>query len=105
MLLLISPAKNLNFESDIPTVKTSQPKLLDAAEVLVDQLREMAPHELSGLMGISDKLGQLNYDRYQQWLRPFKKSNARAAVLAFNGDVYQGLAAETFNADDFAFAQ
>lgn len=105
MLLVISPAKNLDYESTIAKTKTSQPLLLNQAEVLVDDLRKKAPHQLSKLMGISDKLGQLNYDRYQSWSRPFNKSNARPAVLAFNGDVYQGLDAPSMDAEDLAFAQ
>ncbi len=105
MLLVISPAKNLDYESTIAKTKTSQPLLLDQAEVLVDDLRKKAPHQLSKLMGISDKLGQLNYDRYQSWSLPFNKSNARPAVLAFNGDVYQGLDAPSMDAEDLAFAQ
>lgn len=105
MLTVISPAKNLDLDSPIPKLKTSQPALLDQARDLVAQLRPLAPHELSSLMGISDKLGQLNYDRYQQWRTPFNANNARPALLTFAGDVYQGLNAQTFAPDDFKFAQ
>jgi cytoplasmic iron level regulating protein YaaA (DUF328/UPF0246 family) len=65
----------------------------------------MSPQQISKLMGISDKLGTLNFDRYQNWQRPFTKKNARPAVFAFNGDVYQGLAATSFNPADLTFAQ
>lgn len=105
MLTVISPAKNLDLDSVLPKVKATQPELLKDAEVLAQQMRKIAPHELSALMKISDKLGQLNYDRYQTWERPFTAKNARPAVLTFAGDVYQGLATADFSSDDFAFAQ
>lgn len=105
MLAVISPAKTLDFDSAPIIRKSSQPLFLDDAQTLVQQLATMAPHELSSLMSISDKLGQLNYDRYQAWARPFSLSNARQAVLAFKGDVYIGLEPEQFSQEDFAFAQ
>lgn len=107
MLTVISPAKNLDYETELPSAasKSSQPELLDEAETLISGLKRLSPHEVSELMHISDKLGALNYDRFQQWQRPFNKKNARPAVLSFNGDVYQGLDAPSFSADDFNFAQ
>lgn len=105
MLLVISPAKNLDETSALPAIKTTQPAMLAEAEVLIEQLKTLAPHEVAGLMKLSDKLGALNYERFQQWHRPFTAKNARPAALTFNGDVYQGLAAANFTADDFAFAQ
>lgn len=105
MLAVISPAKNLDLDSSLPTLRCSQPDMLDQAAELVEQLRGMAPHQLSELMHISDNLGRLNYERYQQWQRPFTKNNARPALLTFAGDVYQGLAAHEFDDHDFAFAQ
>ena len=105
MLVVISPAKNLDYERPIPKVKASQPQLLDHAQSLIDTLKPLAPHEVSQLMHLSDKLGQLNYDRFQAWRRPFTSKNARPAVLAFNGDVYQGLDAPNMNNEDLAFAQ
>lgn len=105
MLMVISPAKNLDYESPLATEQHSQPAFLDHACELVDQLKTLEPHQLSNLMSISDKLGQLNADRYQQWHTPFTPDNARAAVLAFNGDVYTGLAAQEFSEKEFAFAQ
>lgn len=105
MLTVISPAKNLDYESPIPALKTTQPQLLEQAQTLIDQLKPLAPHEVSGLMHLSDKLGQLNYERFQTWHTPFTKKNARPAVLAFNGDVYQGLNASEMSAEDLTFAQ
>ncbi|MFC4260183.1 peroxide stress protein YaaA [Marinobacter lacisalsi] len=105
MLMVVSPAKNLDYESPLATDRYTQPAFLDDACELIDQLKALEPHQVSNLMGISDKLGQLNAERYQQWHTPFTPDNARQAVLAFNGDVYTGLAAHEFNDSEFEFAQ
>lgn len=105
MLLVISPAKNLDYETPAKTKQKSEPDFLDDAQELIDDLRELAPQDISKLMSISDKLGVLNYDRYQQWTTPFTEDNAKQAVLAFNGDVYTGLDANSFKADEYKFAQ
>lgn len=105
MLLVISPAKNLDYETPVKTKQKSDPDFLDDAQELIDDLRQLAPQDISKLMGISDKLGVLNYDRYQQWKTPFTEDNAKQAVLAFNGDVYTGLDANSFKADELKFAQ
>lgn len=105
MLLVISPAKNLDYETPAKTKQKSEPDFLDDAQALIEELRDLAPQDISKLMSISDKLGVLNYDRYQQWSTPFTEDNAKQAMLAFNGDVYTGLDAENFKADDFKFAQ
>ncbi len=105
MLMVISPAKTLDFETPPTTKKKTQPALLDDAQLLIDELRELAPQDISTLMGISDKLGTLNYDRYQQWQTPFTLDNAKQSVLAFKGDVYTGLDASSLNADELSFAQ
>ncbi|WP_404363567.1 peroxide stress protein YaaA [Marinobacter sp.] len=105
MLMIISPAKTLDYESPLATEKHTQPEFLDEARELVDQLKELEPHQVSNLMGLSDKLGQLNAQRFQDWHTPFSLDNARQAVLAFKGDVYTGLDAESFSDKDFEFAQ
>jgi cytoplasmic iron level regulating protein YaaA (DUF328/UPF0246 family) len=105
MLLVISPAKNLDYETAAATKTATQPTMLDQAQQLIEQLRPLAPHDVSALMKLSDKLGQLNYDRFQDWSQPFTSDNAKQAVLAFNGDVYTGLDANSFSAVDFKFAQ
>ena len=105
MLMVISPAKNLDFESPLATGTYTQPAFLDDACELIDQLKPLEPHQVSNLMHISEKLGQLNADRFSQWHTPFTPENARPAVLAFNGDVYTGLNAPGFSEDDFSFAQ
>ncbi len=105
MLTLLSPAKTLDFETPPKTKTATTPTLLDESEKLVDQLRDMTGPQLSALMGISGRLGSLNRNRYAQWATPFKLGDAKQAVLAFRGDVYQGLDADTFSADDLKFAQ
>ncbi|WNC67779.1 peroxide stress protein YaaA [Thalassotalea nanhaiensis] len=105
MLLVVSPAKNLDFESELPISEYSQPELLDHSVELIKRCVTLTPADLSSLMGISDKLAGLNVARFTQWKTPFTPENARPAVLAFNGDVYTGLDAKTFTAADFTFAQ
>ncbi len=105
MLIVLSPAKTLDYETPPTTKKSTQPVMLDESEILIKELRKLAPQDISKLMKISDKLGTLNYDRYQQWQQPFTKDNAKQAMLAFKGDVYTGLDAESFNAEELAFAQ
>ena len=103
--MVISPAKTLDFDSPLVTNKNSQPRLLDQSQQLINELQKLAPHDISTLMSVSDKIGTLNFDRFQAWQQPFDEDNARAAVLAFKGDVYTGMQAETFQASDFNFAQ
>jgi hypothetical protein len=105
MLMVISPAKTLDYESPRATETYTQPDFLDDACELVDQLKTLEPHQISNLMGISDTLGQLNAERFRTWHTPFTPENARQAILAFKGDVYTGLDASSFQEDDFTFAQ
>lgn len=105
MLILISPAKTLDFDTAPVTDKHSTADFLGDSRALVKELKALSPAEISGLMGISDKLGGLNFDRFQSFKTPFTPKNAKQAVLAFQGDVYTGLQADTFKARDFDFAQ
>ncbi|WP_422409472.1 MULTISPECIES: peroxide stress protein YaaA [unclassified Endozoicomonas] len=105
MLFVVSPAKTLDYDTAVVTKKFSQPEFLDQSQNLIDQLRELSPADISSLMSISDKLSQLNAARYQAWQQPFTQENAKQAVLAFKGDVYTGLDAETMNAKQFDYAQ
>jgi len=91
MKIVISPAKSLNFTSDVPTIKFTEATYLKEAEVVMKKLKKFSPKELSELMSISDKLAALNWQRNQDWQLPFDVSNARQAVYAFDGDVYSGL--------------
>ena len=105
MLLLISPAKTLDFATPPRTKVATQPDFLEHSQALIDELRHLSPPQLSELMGISDKLGDLNFGRFLNWQTPFTPDNAKQAVLAFKGDVYTGMEAETFARGDFTFAQ
>ncbi len=91
MKIVISPAKSLDFESPLPTSKYSQPQFLEQSEKLNKVLAKKRPRALSKLMGISNNLAELNWERNQKFSTPFDPSNARPAVYAFNGDVYLGL--------------
>lgn len=105
MLVIISPAKTLDFDTP-PIAKTaSKPAMLKDSSELVDIMRNYSPDGLMDLMGVSKKIGELNVERFHNWHTPFNKSNAKQALLAFKGDVYTGLDAETFKAEDFEFAQ
>lgn len=91
MKLVLSPAKSLDFESKLPTPKTTESCFLAESERINKLLKKKSAKSLSKLMHISDNLGQLNYERNQEWSLPFTSDNARPAVYAFNGDVYRGL--------------
>ncbi|GAA5157900.1 peroxide stress protein YaaA [Viridibacterium curvum] len=105
MKIVISPAKSLDFESPVPKLPHTQPAFLDRSAELIDVLRELTPAEVGQLMDISDKLAVLNVTRYAEWSPPFTRKNARQAVLAFNGDVYEGLNAASLAEEDFKWAQ
>lgn len=105
MLMVISPAKTLDFDTPAHTEQYSQADFLDQSQTLIDQLRALAPQDISALMKISDKLGTLNYHRFADWHTPFTSDNAKQALLAFRGDVYTGLNADSFSEPDFDFAQ
>lgn len=105
MLAVVSPAKNLDYESDLPELNVTQPRLLDNAEELVEVCRQLSPQQLGSLMKISDKLAGLNAARFQEWQRPFNEDNARPAMFAFNGDVYTGLDAASLNSEAINTAQ
>lgn len=91
MLIVISPAKTLDFKTPPPLSLYTIPDLLPQSEKLVKKLRTLSPGKLSALMQISNDLGVLNFERFHQWNLPFTADNAKQAVFAFNGDVYQGL--------------
>ncbi|MCK0158427.1 peroxide stress protein YaaA [Cellulophaga sp. F20128] len=95
MKIVISPAKSLDFETTLPTQKYTQPQFLEEAAKLNAILKKKTPKALSALMGISDNLAQLNWQRNQEFTTPFTPDIARPAIYAFNGDVYQGLDAYT----------
>lgn len=105
MLILISPAKTLDYQSPLATTRFTQPELLDHSQQLISKARKLSAPQIATLMGISDKLADLNATRFHDWQPDFTPDNARQALLAFKGDVYTGLQAETFSEADFDFAQ
>ena len=105
MLILISPAKTLDYQSDLATARYTQPQLLKYSEQLIAEARKLSAPQIGKLMSISDKLADLNATRFHDWNPKFTPDNARQAILAFKGDVYTGLQAETFTEAQFDFAQ
>lgn len=95
MKIVVSPAKTLDFESKLPTTRGTQPKFLEEAEMINNKLERKSKKAIGELMHISDKLAELNYQRYKEFNTPFTTENARPAVYAFAGDVYTGLDAYT----------
>lgn len=105
MLLLLSPAKKLDYDSPVRTTKHTQPLFVDEAAALIKVLRKKSAAEVAELMSISDALAELNVERYAEWAPEFDTQNARQAILAFNGDVYEGLRAPELSDDDLKWAQ
>ncbi|MBS0588130.1 peroxide stress protein YaaA [Nitrosomonas sp.] len=105
MIIVISPAKTLDFETPPGTQEHTQPGFLDDSAELIDTLRKLEPDQIGTLMSISPKLAVLNSNRYFSWQRPFTLDNSKQAIFAFKGDVYTGLDAETMTAAELVFAQ
>ena len=105
MLSVISPAKTLDFETPATTAQATQPDFLDRSRELIGILRDLSPQQISELMGVSDKIAGLNAARFAEWQTPFTPDNAKPAAQAFQGDVYVGLEAASFDEGDNAFAQ
>ena len=105
MLTVISPAKTLDYDTPPVTPRHTLPQYLDDSQVLIEQLRQLSPPQISELMHLSDKLAGLNAARFGSWTPDFTPANAKQALLAFKGDVYTGLDAESLSEDDFSYAQ
>jgi cytoplasmic iron level regulating protein YaaA (DUF328/UPF0246 family) len=105
MLIVISPAKTLDYETPPVTKRHTKPAMLKQSQQLIDNLRNYSALDLAELMKLSMKLAELNFDRYHDWQTPFTTKNAKQAALAMKGDVYTGLDAETLGDEDFQFAQ
>lgn len=105
MLMVISPAKTLDFDSPPITKRATQPGFIERSAELVDDARKLSPDDLRELMGVSDNIAQLNHQRFMNWSAPFSLDNAKQALLAFRGDVYTGLDADTLGASELNFAQ
>ena len=105
MLMVISPAKTLDFQHAAPVTEFTQPDFLADSTQLISELRSLSSPDIAQLMSVSEAIANLNQARFQQWSPPFNAQNAKQALFAFKGDVYTGMCAETFTASDVAFAQ
>lgn len=105
MLIFLSPAKSLDYQTPPHIATYTVPAYLKQSELLIKQLRKLSPADIANLMTLSDPLALLNFKRYAEWHLPFTPENAKQAALAFDGDVYDGLSAKTLSADDLDFAQ
>ncbi|MDN3699546.1 peroxide stress protein YaaA [Vibrio cortegadensis] len=105
MLIVVSPAKTLDYESQLVTERFTQPEFIEHSAELIEECRKLTPTDISALMKVSDKIAGLNVARFEQWREEFSLENARQAILAFKGDVYTGLDAQTLSDGDFDYAQ
>lgn len=105
MLIVVSPAKTLDYETPPKTRINTMPDYLEDSQQLINRLRRFSSLDIAELMKVSKKIADLNFDRYETWNKKFTEKNAKQAALAFKGDVYTGLDAESFSAVDFKFAQ
>ena len=105
MLIVISPAKTLDYETPVPSVRSSQPRLLEHSEHLIARLRKYSVDEVASLMSVSENIAALNVARFSSWTQPFNDYNARPAIYAFKGDVYTGFEVERFSKGDIQQAQ
>ncbi|MCJ0764398.1 peroxide stress protein YaaA [Variovorax terrae] len=106
MLFLLSPAKSLDYDTPVPAgLPHTQPLFVKQSTELIEVLRHQSPQQIAELMSLSDALSALNVARYQAWTPKFTAKNSKQAVLAFNGDVYEGLDAKTLKPNDLAWAQ
>lgn len=105
MLFLLSPAKKLDYDSPLPALPHTQPRFVPQASELIDVLRQLSAADIAALMTLSPALAELNHTRYAQWAPQFTTADSRQAILAFNGDVYEGLAAASLAPADLDWAQ
>ena len=106
MLFLLSPAKSLDYETPLPAdLPHTQPQFVPQSQALIEVLRQQSPQQIASLMSISDKLAALNVARYEAWSPKFTAKNSRQAIMAFNGDVYDGLQAQSLSAKQLDWAQ
>jgi cytoplasmic iron level regulating protein YaaA (DUF328/UPF0246 family) len=105
MLLLLSPAKSLDYESHLEGVPHTLPQFVSQSAELIDVLKHKTPAQISELMDLSDNLAALNVARYEAWRPKFSSKNSRQAILAFNGDVYEGLDAKSLTPKNLEWAQ
>ncbi len=105
MKIVLSPAKTLDFEQNAPTSSKTQPQFQEEVQELVGILQQYSEQDLAELMNVNNDLAHLNYQRYQSFEQSFTPNNAKEALFAFKGDVYDGLDAATLSEEDIDFAQ
>ncbi|MFJ3057571.1 peroxide stress protein YaaA [Herbaspirillum sp. NPDC087042] len=105
MLIVLSPAKSLDYDTPANTDLHTTPAFVPRSAELIEVLKKLSPAEIGSLMSISDQLSVLNVNRYASWSRKFSTKNAKQAVLAFNGDVYEGLQAASLNGKQLDYLQ
>jgi len=105
MIVLLSPAKSLDYESPLLTRRATKPRFVEDSAELILKLRKLSVRQIAKLMSISEDLARLNHDRFASWEAEFNKTNSRPAILAFTGDVYQGMELGEWDKDDFSTAQ
>lgn len=105
MLIVVSPAKKLDYDTPATTANATVPAFLDQSAILIDYLRRYSALDLAELMHLSMNLAELNFDRYEQWRPEVDAESGKQCLLAFKGDVYQGMDADSFSVDDLEYAQ
>ena len=105
MIYLLSPAKTLDYDSKIPSIDSTMPRFLEHSTELASLMKKMSAEDLVQLMGVSQKLAELNVARFREWHEHYTEAESRSAIFAFKGGVYQGLAVEDWAVDDFREAQ
>src|SRR5260370_22964977 len=105
MIIFLAPAKSLDYEPPPDVTKHTLPEFAADSAELIDGLRKLSPQEIGSLMHISDPLARLNFQRYADWSPSFDAHNSKQAMLAFNGDVYEGFDAKSLHAADLDYAQ
>jgi cytoplasmic iron level regulating protein YaaA (DUF328/UPF0246 family) len=105
MITIISPAKTLDFKSNVQTSINSQPEFLTDSQILMDELRKLNPKDIASLMKVNDDIANLNFERNLSWRTPFTPENSKQALLAFRGQVFVGLDAKSLTEEDLLFAQ
>jgi len=105
MLIVISPAKNLDFKTPSPTPSFTEPEFVKLSKQLIHRLRDISAPDLANLFQVNPAIAQLNFSRFRAWNLPFTPQNAKQAVYAFNGEVYNGLKAKTLSEADIQYVQ
>ncbi len=105
MLITLSPSKGQNFEVALPTSMHSQPRHLKDSQLLIDELRKYDIPAIRHIMSVSENIATLNVERFHNFSRPFHPDNAKPALFAFTGDVYNGIAKDQYSLDDLQYAQ